>query len=111
MRPITFRGRAVAFCEGEHVLLSPAIAVLETDHPERRFVSQLCIHSCDVDEQKAPGPYTDAGAAAAARAQLMPQAEFAEHADLLFDHELAELFAVPLDQVALRRAELAALPR
>lgn len=109
MRPITHRGRLAAFAEGADVLLAPHISVLEEDHPERRFVSWLCIHSCDIDEGNLPGAYSDAAAARAARAQLMPAAEFKAHAGGLFDHELAELFAVPLEQVALRRSELAAL--
>ena len=109
MRAINYRGRLAALAEGEHVLLAPHISLLEEDHPERRFVSWLCIHSCDVDEGNLAGPYSDAAAAKAARAQLMPEGEFRAHAAGLFDHELAELFAVPLEQVALRRSELAAL--
>ena len=109
MRAITHRGRVAAFAEGSDVLLAPHVSVLEEDHPERRFVSWMCIHSCDVDEGNLPGPYTDQAAAAAARVALMPDAGFAVGAGRLFDHELAELFAVPLDQVAIRRAELAPL--
>jgi predicted transcriptional regulator len=106
MRAITHRGRIAAFAERDELLLAPHIAALETDHPERRWVSCLCIHSCDVDESQARGPYTDEAAAAAARAALMPVADFVRHAERLFDHEVAELFAVPLDQVAARRQEL-----
>lgn len=92
------------------MLLSPAIGVLEVEHPERRFVCCLCIHSCDIDEGLARGPYTDHGAAAAAAAMLMPAGAFAAYADLA-DHELAELFCVPLDQVPVRRRQLAHAPR
>lgn len=65
-------GRVAAFADGSDVLLSPAITVLEEDHPERRFVCCLCIHSCDVDEGLVSAPYSDQDAAAAARAMLMP---------------------------------------
>lgn len=106
MRPIAHRGRIAAFAEGEDVLLAPHVAVLETDHPERRWVSWLCIHSCEIDEGQARGPCTDEAAAVAARAALMPAADFIPHAERLFDHELAELFAAPLDQVAARRQEV-----
>ena len=106
MRPINHRGRVAAFAEGSDVLLSSEITVLEEDHPERRFVCCLCIHSCDVDEGLVPAPYSDQDASAAARAMLMPAEAFAAYAELP-DHELAELFTVPLDEVAARRRQLA----
>ncbi len=105
MRPITHRGRVAAFAEGSDVLLSSEVAVLEEDHPERRFVCCLCIHSCEVDEGLVDAPHSDHDAAAAARATLMPAATFAAYAELP-DHELAELFTVPLDQVGARRRQL-----
>ena len=43
MRVICFRDRVVALA-GERVVLAPSIAVLEEDHPERRFVAALCLY-------------------------------------------------------------------
>lgn len=106
MRAITYRGRLAAFAEDQHVLLAPHIGALEVDHPERRFVCCLCIHSCEVDEGLVRAAYTDRGAAAAARAMLMAAEAFIAYADLP-GHELAGLFCVPLDQVAARRGQLA----
>jgi len=43
MRPIRYADCTVALCEGDDVLLAPEIAVLEPDHPRRRFVAMMCI--------------------------------------------------------------------
>ena len=41
MRPIRYGDRTVALCDGDDVLLAPAIAALKPEHPTRRFVSML----------------------------------------------------------------------
>ena len=83
------------------------IDALEPDHPERRFVAALCLYSHAVDTGQADcAIYDQEEAERFARALLMPAEEFAP---LIAwpDVELAELFAAPLDHVAVRRREAA----
>ena len=80
------------------------IEVLEPDHPERRFVAALCLYSRAVDTGRAGRPYDQGEAEAFARALLMPREAFGPVVDWS-DLELAELFTVPLDQVAPRRRD------
>jgi hypothetical protein len=110
MRPIHYANQTVAFCAGDDVLLAPEIAVLEPDHPIRRFVSMLCVYSAEVDAGTAPDGARGYSADAAeryARRQLMPDHLFRRLA-LRADHELAEAFLVPLEQIPPRRCDLTA---
>jgi hypothetical protein len=107
MREIRHRGRVAAIVTGWDVVLSPHIAQLENDHPERRWVATLATFSALVDAGEIPGPWSDAAAGEFARGVLMPAVAFLP---LLSedDVDLAELFGAPLDQVAVRRDELLA---
>src|SRR5215207_1406194 len=67
MREITFRGRVAALA-GRVVVLAPHIEVLEPDHPERRFVSAMCVCSCEIDDGVVPGPFDQGAAERYARA-------------------------------------------
>ena len=87
----------------------PNIDVLEPDHPERRFVTALCLYSHAVDTGRAARPYNQAEAEAFARALLMPREAFGAVIGWS-DLELAELFTVPLDQVWRRRRDYVAAP-
>ncbi len=81
------------------------IEVLECDHPERRFVAALCLYSHAVDTGQADcASYDPEDAERFARALLRPAEAFTP-VTVRSDTELAELFAAPLDQVAIRRRE------
>jgi hypothetical protein len=72
--------------------------VLEPDHPERRFVTALCLYSHAVDTGQAGlGFYDHEDAERFARALPMPAEEFIS-VNGKSDTELAELFAAPLEQ-------------
>ena len=111
MRPIRYADRTVALCAGDDVLLAPEIAALEPDHPTRRFVSMLCVFSAEVDAGAAPdgvGGYSPCAAERYARGELMPDELFCPLAHRP-DHELAEAFVVPLEQIAKKRRDLAGI--
>jgi hypothetical protein len=111
MRPIRYADRTVALCAGDDVLLAPEIAALEPDHPTRRFVSMLCVFSAEVDAGAWPDgvrTYSPAAAERYARRELMPDELFRPLADRA-DHELAEAFGTPLEQIAEKRRELAGI--
>jgi hypothetical protein len=105
LRPIRYPDRAVALCAGDHVLLGPEIAVLEPDHPRRRFVALMCVYSAELDSQALPAfAYCDADAERYARDELMPD-ELLEPLAGLADHELAKTFVVPLEQIQHKRQD------
>jgi hypothetical protein len=109
VRPIRYADRTVALCAGDHVLLAPEIAALESDHPTRRFVSMLCVFSAEVDAGTAPDGacgYSPGAAERYARDQLVPDELFCLLAHRP-DHELAEAFVAPLEQIARKRRDLA----
>jgi hypothetical protein len=108
VRPIRYADHTVALCDRDDMLLAPEIAVLEPDHPTRRFVSMLCVYSAEIDAGAAPDgarAYWAAAAERYARRELMPAELFCPLADWP-DHRLAEVFAVPLEQVERRRCDL-----
>ena len=111
MRPIGYANRTVALCAGDDVLLAPEIAALEPDHPTRRFVSMLCVFSAEVDAGAAPDGvcgYSPGAAERYARGELMPDALFRPLAHRP-DHELAEAFGAPLEQIAKKRRDMAGI--
>lgn len=109
MRQISYANRTVAFCEGDDVLLVTQVAALEPEHPKRRFVSMLCIYSAEIDARAADdeaGGFSAAEAERYARTELMPDQLF-EALACRPDHELAEAFVVPLEQINKKRQDLA----
>lgn len=90
------------------VQLLPHVAVLEGDHPTRRWVFCLGLFALDVFEMRIPGPYTEFRAALFARQALIPDEEF-RPLILLDDAVIAEYFNVPLPQIVEKRTDLAAL--
>jgi hypothetical protein len=99
--PLSFVAfRSTAF---DDVLLAPEIAVLEPDHPRRRFVAMLCVYSAELDSGRLGAlPYGDIDAERCARGELMPEKLFCPLAQWP-DHRLAEASVVPFEQVELRR--------
>lgn len=109
MRAIRYANSTVALCDGDDVLVAPQVAALEVDHPTRRFVSMLCIYSAELDARAAGGDaggFSPAEAERYARSELMPDDLFEELA-LRPEHELAEDFVVPLEQITEKRRDLA----
>jgi len=105
VRAIFYAGRPAAYTDGDRVVFSDHVAVLERDHPLRRFVSAVCVWSCEADAGALPGGWDPVTAELYARALLMP-AELFEGLDRgLADHQLAEHFCVPLEQVRARRQD------
>lgn len=105
MRLVSYQDRPVAFVAGGHVNLAPWIAVLEPDHPTRRWVIGLALFARGLEMGVIPGKYSPPRAEHYARCALMPQDEFASLDDQ-DDVVLAEHFNVPLDQVAERQLDL-----
>jgi hypothetical protein len=82
MRPIRYAHRTVALWEGDDVLRPPEIAVLEPDHPRRRFVAMMCVYSAELDSGRlGPVPYRDGDAERYARYELMPEKLFSPLAE------------------------------
>jgi hypothetical protein len=100
----------IADLAAERVYFAPHIEVLEPDHPERPFVAAPCLYSRAVDTGEADCAIDDhEDAERFARALLMPAEAFAP-VTARSDTELAELYAAPRDQVAIRRHEAGAKP-
>ena len=104
VQPVIYQARLVAGVGSDDIVLAPAIAELEDDHPRRRFVTAMCMLASD--KVRAEMPYDDRSAEHFARTLLMPEAAWRGAADYS-SVELAEAFNVPLEQVVRRRAELA----
>jgi hypothetical protein len=105
LTPIVFRNRLAAAASEEHFFLADHIDVLETDHPHRSFVELMCCYAGTLLRGELPGPYADADAELCVRNVLMPDQEFVGHW-YERDADLAERFAVPLDQVRKKRLDL-----
>src|SRR3954451_18990598 len=113
MTLITYRGRLVAMAGRERFDLAAHIDARPDGDPLKTFVCFLVLYARDVLCGRLPGEprrYLPMRAERYARECLIPARGFrarAGHADA----ELARQFAVPLEQIAQRRAELAAYPR
>ncbi len=108
MRGIIYNDRLVALAEDDWVTFTDPVNVFEVEHPVRRFVSAMCLWSCEVDAVRPRIPYRTEVALLYARALLMPADLFDALDRELEDHVLAEEFNVPLEQVVLRREDLLA---
>lgn len=91
-------------CNGD-VILDPDIDALGRDHPDRRWAAGLAAFARRVQTGADPGPYSDQGACAFARALLLPVHQFAP-LTARSDLTLAAYFRTPVEQVRARRAEL-----
>jgi hypothetical protein len=105
MHVITYDGKPAAVVFAGRICLLGWIAVLEVEHPIRRWVTCKALFAQDVLEGLLPPPATDLRAERFARAALMPDPEFlrVEAAD---DHLVAEHFNVPLAPVREKRLDL-----
>jgi hypothetical protein len=106
---IVHGGQLVAVITDELLWFMPSVAVLERDHPVRRFVGMKCLVAREMQLGPDAEPYDDAIADFYVRAALLPDEEFDELALTLDDAALAEHFNVPLDQVEAKRYDRAFL--
>jgi hypothetical protein len=107
MLMITYERRRAAIVVRHGAYLLPSTAMLEVDHPRRRWVTCMAFFARDVVSGKLKGPYTARRAEHFARCALMPESEFVALARYP-EAVLAEYFNVPLEQVAERRADIEA---
>jgi hypothetical protein len=113
MTLISYRGRVAAMAGPERFSLAPHIADLADGDPVKTFVCYLALYARDVltgqlpDE---PSRYFPQRGERYARACLIPAREFLPLAGRP-DAELAQRFSVPIEQIPIRRAELAAQRR
>jgi hypothetical protein len=103
MRLIDHRRRLAAIA-AERAHLHPHIQAREPDDPGPRFVAALCPRPAVNTGQADCAICDQEDAERFARARLMPAEAFAPVA-ARSDTELAELYAAPLDQVAIPRRE------
>ena len=107
MEIVTWRNRTAATVDLDETRLCPQIEVLETDHPERRFVCAMCLYAQDVVTGVLPGPYNQGDAERYARSFLAPDSAFWDTSRP--DAAVAEKYVIPLDQVRAGRQEWAGL--
>jgi hypothetical protein len=100
---IIYSGQLVAIAAPRRVLLMPAISVLESDHPRRRFVATLALVWREMRCGPEPEPYDPGVAQFYARWILMPNEHFARLSHVMSNAELAEHFNVPAEQVPAKR--------
>jgi hypothetical protein len=100
---------AVALIDHDGVYLMAPVAVLEQDHPQRRFVCMLALVGREMQLPPNAEPYDDERAAFYARAALIADDAFLSLDDGRPDAALAEHFNVPLEQVEAKRYDLAFL--
>jgi hypothetical protein len=96
---IVYRDRIVAVTGATRCYFN----VERLDTPSIRFVMAMCLCKREVDEGRLTGPFTSALAEQWARLLLIGPSNVATG---LSDAELAEELCVPVDHVALARAEL-----
>ena len=101
----------VAFIDDVRVYLTSGLAVLERDHPRRRFVSMMALLGREMQRGPDAEPYDDARVEFYARTALVPHDEFLQLDDGRSDAALAERFNVPLSEIAAKRNDLALPPR
>lgn len=104
---ITYERRPAAIVVRNRAYLLPSTAVLEVDHPRRRWVTCMAFFARDVASGKLEGPYSTRRAEHFARCVLMPEDEFValvRYPGVV----LAQYFNVPIEQIAEKRADLEA---
>ena len=103
MEIVIWRDRAAATVDLDETRLCQQIEVLETDHPERRFVCAMCLYAYEVLTGVIPGGYEQEFAERYARTFLAPDWAFCDPS--WPEVAVAEMYAIPLDQVAAGRMD------
>lgn len=106
MKPIEYEGQLVAVVFGDRVRLLPEVEV--GDPALARFVFAMAAHVLNPGRIAEGMDLKDGDCEFMARWLLMPNPAFVPLAHLS-DHRLAELFEVPLAEVARKRDDLARL--
>lgn len=101
---IRYEQKIVATTGPTRVSLAPEIEALDDGHPVKRFVALMVLYARDVSTGALPGPYTDQEAEFYARGALIDDEAFARQA-AADDGSLAEIFGVPIEQVAAKRTD------
>jgi hypothetical protein len=95
---LTHRGQPVALAALTRVWFAAHIEALPAGHPRKRLVAFMAFYAREVLTGARPGPYTDADAERFARLALINADIIARHPNAT-DAQLAELLAVPLEQL------------
>jgi hypothetical protein len=105
---ITYQGQPVAMAGPRRAFIVPIIANRPDHDPLRQFVCHLILYAREARAGRLagePNRYLPDRAERYVRALLIPAALF-HHVRELPDHQLAESFGVPIEQIAERRGEL-----
>lgn len=104
---IQYRGELAAIASRRRAyIVSPTLAVRPPADPDRRFLVVMCRAFTEYAAGRIPGPFTSGLAEQFARAVLIDPFVVGAHADES-DAVLAARLAVPEDQLALVRDQLA----
>lgn len=103
---VTYQGQPAALVTSEQIHIAPPFDELPTGHATLRFIAFMALYARDVQTGQQPGPYNDEHAELFARCALIDPAAFWAELDRPND-ELAQHFQVPVEQIALRRHDLA----
>lgn len=105
LEPVLYRGELAALV-GPERWYPAASWMLErpSDDPDVRFVMFMCLYRQQVQLGALPGPFTSERAELWARCVLIDPDELRARRDLK-DSALAEVFGVPVDQVAAARKD------
>lgn len=105
MQNVRYNDELVAVATHDGGVLLGHLAEQDKGHPDRRFVTCMLRYANASLQGRLQEPYTDDSAERYARTQLMPDAAFDQrHLDR--DHELADHFGVPVDQILMKRDDM-----
>ncbi len=106
MQAISYRGHCIAVVvHGDMAVFASELETRRFDDPLLRFVAAMCRFAMEIERGQVSDEYEDALAESYARELVMPADEHAPIA-WLPDVHLARWFAVPVEQVGVRRLEL-----
>lgn len=103
---IQYRGAIVAVATARRVVFTGPLAESHPNDPVRRFATGMAAYARELEAGALEGPYDQEDAELYARSLLIDDEEFLARAGV-GDELLAEYFGVPVEQVSLKRAELA----
>jgi hypothetical protein len=107
---LTHQRRPVALAAATRVWLAAHIQALPDGHPRKRLVCFMAFFARDVLTGALPGPYSDARAEHFARLALIDPDIIAAHPHAT-DTQLADILAVPVEQIAAHRNDPAPPPK
>jgi hypothetical protein len=99
------QGKPAAWVANGRIELYPRIAILEAEHPSRRWAMCTAIFAMEILAGRIRDPFDQGRADHFARSALMPDGEFRPLVGA-GDAAVAEHFNVPLDQVREKRLDL-----